>query len=148
MRAVHPLREMTQEEEQVLQQTAKATSERVDVVKRARAILAVGAGQSYTQAAREAGFKSGESVSQLVERFTQHGLAALLIAPGRGRKAHELRNEIVEELIADRVSESCAEQDAPLTPNRMMRRFGWAVQVGKTSLPLSIFLCLWQNESL
>ncbi len=28
--------------------------------------------------------------------------------------AHELRNEIVEELIADRVSESCAEQDAPL----------------------------------
>jgi len=27
---------------------------------------------------------------------------------------HELRNEIVEELIADRVSESCAEQDAPL----------------------------------
>jgi transposase len=100
MRAVHPLREMTQEEEQVLQQTAKATSERVDVVKRARAILAVGAGQSYTQAAREAGFKSGDSVSQLVERFNQHGLAALLIAPGRGRKetyTREQRERIVQE---------------------------------------------------
>jgi hypothetical protein len=40
--------------------------------------------------------------------------------PGRGepdhlwivRPAHELRNEIVEEFIADRVSERCAEQEA------------------------------------
>ncbi len=40
----------------------------------------------WTQAAREAGYKSGDSVSQLVERFNQHGLAALLIAPGQGRK--------------------------------------------------------------
>jgi len=91
---------MTQEEEQVLQRTAKATSERVDVVKRARAILAVGVGQSYTQAAREAGFKSGDSVSQLVERFNQHGLAALLIALGRGRKetyTREQRERIVQE---------------------------------------------------
>ena len=31
-----------------------------------------------------------------------------------GARPHELRNEIVEEFIADRVSESCAEQDAPL----------------------------------
>jgi hypothetical protein len=31
-----------------------------------------------------------------------------------GDYAHELRNEIVEELIADRVSERCAQQDALL----------------------------------
>ena len=86
MRAVHPLRTVTPEEEQTLERIVKATSERVDVVKRARAILAVQAGQSYTQAAREAGYKSGDSVSQLVERFNQQGLAALQIAPGRGRK--------------------------------------------------------------
>ncbi len=86
MRAVHPLRALTQEEEQALQRTTKASSERVDVVKRAQAILAVRAGQPYTQAAREAGYKSGDSVSQLVERFNQRGLVALLIAPGRGRK--------------------------------------------------------------
>ncbi len=58
----------------------------MDVVKRARAILAVQAGQPYTEAAREAGYKSGDSVSQLVERFNQRGLAALLIGAGRGRK--------------------------------------------------------------
>jgi transposase len=86
MKPVHPLREMTKEEEQTLERTAKATSERVDVVKRARALLAVRTGKAYTQAAQEAGYKSGDSVSQLVERFNQHGLTALQIAAGRGRK--------------------------------------------------------------
>src|SRR5258706_8864120 len=80
MRAAHPLRAVTADEEQALQRTAKATSERVDVVNRARALLAVQAGQSYTQAAQAAGYKSGDSVSQLVERFNQQGLAALHIA--------------------------------------------------------------------
>jgi len=87
MRAAHPLRAMTPDEEQAVQRTAKATSERVDVVKRARALLGVRAGQSYTRAALEAGYKSGDSVSQLVERFNQLGLTALHIAGGRGRKA-------------------------------------------------------------
>ena len=86
MRAAHPLRPLTQEEEQALQRIVKASSERVDVVKRAKAILAVRAGKPYSAAAQEAGYKSGDSVSQLVERFNQRGLAALLIGPGRGRK--------------------------------------------------------------
>ncbi len=86
MKAAHPLRAMTAGEEQAVQRAAKATSERVDVAGRARALLGVRAGQSYTQAAREAGYKSGDSVSQLVERFNQQGLAALHIAGGRGRK--------------------------------------------------------------
>ena len=100
MRAVHPLRLMTQEEEQALQRIVKATSERVDVVKRAKALLAVGAGKPYTEAAQKAGYKSGDSVSQLVERFNERGLAALLIAPGRGRKETytlEQRNRIMQE---------------------------------------------------
>jgi len=82
----HPLRELTLREEQALQRVGKATSERLDVVKRARALLAVGAEQSFTAAAKEAGYKSGDSISQLVARFNQYGLEALLIAPGRGRK--------------------------------------------------------------
>src|SRR5260221_12694351 len=82
----HPLRALTPQEEQELQRLAKATSERVDVVKRARALLSVRAGQSFTDAAREAGYTSGDSISQLVERFNEQGLEALLIEPGRGRK--------------------------------------------------------------
>ena len=79
----------------------KATSERMDVVKRAKALLAVQAGKPYTEAALKAGYKSGDSISQLVERFNQRGLAALLIAPGRGRKetyTPEQRERIVQEL--------------------------------------------------
>jgi transposase len=82
----HPLRTLTPQEEQELQRVAKATSERVDLVKRAKGLLAVQAGQSFINAAREAGYKSGDSISQLVERFNEQGLGALLIAPGRGRK--------------------------------------------------------------
>src|SRR5260370_7487205 len=100
MRATRPLRHLTQEEEQALRRIVKASSERVDVVKRAKAILAVQAGKPYTEAAQEAGYKSGDSVSQLVERFNRLGLAALLIAPGRGCKETytlEQRQRIMQE---------------------------------------------------
>lgn len=100
MRAVHPLRSLSQEEEQALERLVKASSERVDVVQRAKALLAVQASKPYTEAAKLAGYKSGDSVSHLVERFNQQGLAALLIAPGRGRKATytpEQRARIVQE---------------------------------------------------
>src|ERR1700686_5116400 len=46
-----PLRELTQQEEQVLQKLAKSTSERMDLIKRANALLAVKAGKSYSEAA-------------------------------------------------------------------------------------------------
>jgi hypothetical protein len=46
-----PLRELTHQEERALQKLAKATSERMDVVKRANTLLAVRAGKSYTEAA-------------------------------------------------------------------------------------------------
>jgi transposase len=113
MRAVHPLRTLSQEEEQALQRIVKASSERVDVVKRAQAILAVKAGKTYTQAARLAGYKSGDSVSQLVERFNQQGVAALLIAAGRGRKGTytaEQRQRILQEF--ERTPEREADQTA------------------------------------
>src|SRR5256714_3079762 len=81
-----PLRELTQQEERVLQKLAKSSSERMDVVKRANALLAVRAGISYTQAARVAGYKSNDTISRLVSRFNHYGLRALSIAAGRGRK--------------------------------------------------------------
>src|SRR5215471_20304626 len=84
----HPLRAFTLPEEQELHRIAKATSERLDVVKRAQALLAVHEGRAFTAAAREAGYKSGESVSQLVQRFNQRGLLALLIARGAWAQTH------------------------------------------------------------
>lgn len=49
---------------------------------RARVVLAVAAGQSYTAAARSVGRRSGDAVAQVVARFNREGLAA--IAPRHG----------------------------------------------------------------
>ena len=81
-----PLRALSEQEERELKRILKATSERLDVIHRAKALLGVASGESFTQAAHQAGLKSGDGVGKLVKRFNEHGLAALLIAAGRGRK--------------------------------------------------------------
>src|SRR6266568_6786326 len=81
-----PLRALSEQEERELKRLAKATSERLDVVHRAKALVAVARGKPFTEAAHEAGLKSGDGVGKLVKRFNAHGLAALSIAAGAGRK--------------------------------------------------------------
>ena len=127
MRQAHPLRAMSTEEERALQRAAKATSERVDVVRRAQALLSVRAGASYTHAAFEAGYKSGDSASQLVERFNQQGLAAVHIAAGRGRKARYTlaqRERIVAELqrAPDRTADATATWSLKLLERALRQR--------------------------
>ncbi|MGH2480784.1 MAG: helix-turn-helix domain-containing protein [Ktedonobacteraceae bacterium] len=80
------LRSLTEAEQKSLQTIVKATSERADVVKRAQALLAVSVGCTFTEAGKQAGI-SRQAATQLVERFNQRGLAVLLLAAGRGRKA-------------------------------------------------------------
>jgi transposase len=80
-----PLRSLAETELTALRRITHASSERVDRVRRARALLAVAAGASFAAAAREAGLHSGTTVANLVARFNRHGLAALTIASGRGR---------------------------------------------------------------
>lgn len=79
------LRPLTPAEQATLERLSKATSERVDHVRRARALLAVAQGQSYPQAAQYAGVRSPSTVFYLVHRFNERGLAALEIGAGRGR---------------------------------------------------------------
>ena len=68
---------MTAAERSALEQIARAGSERVDRVARAKALLAVADGQRFTTAARAAGRRSGDAVAHLVSRFNTEGLAAL-----------------------------------------------------------------------
>jgi transposase len=81
-----PLRELSEAERAHLAVLVRATSERADVRQRAIALWAVAEGQSYEAAAHRAGYAEGYTVSRLVQRVNQRGLAALEIAPGRGRK--------------------------------------------------------------
>jgi transposase len=80
------LRAVPPDEQAALERLAQASSERVDRVRRATALLAVAAGQPFARAAHRAGFRSGTAVAELVARFNRQGLAALSIAKGRGRK--------------------------------------------------------------
>ena len=94
------LRSFSKPEEQELQRVVKATSERVDSMRRAKALLAVAAGKSRTAAGQEAGL-SREGVTQVVKGFNQRGLDILSIATGRGRKptyTSKQRARIVREL--------------------------------------------------
>jgi transposase len=80
------LRPLTIGEQREMERIVKASSERVDRVKRATAVLAVAGGQSFSGAARAAGYRSPQAVTYLVRRFNRVGVAALGITAGRGRR--------------------------------------------------------------
>jgi transposase len=79
-----PMRPPTEEELVVLTQISRAQSEPASHVARAKALLAVASGKSYTEAARAAGRKSNDAVSGLVSRFNREGLAAIEPRHGGG----------------------------------------------------------------
>ena len=81
-----PLRTLTKEERYWLERICRSRSEPAGHVARAKEILAVADGNSYVQAAQIAGRKSGDAVSQLVERFNQEGIASLQPGHGGGPK--------------------------------------------------------------
>ncbi len=130
------LRPLSQAEQQALQRVAKASSERVDTVRRAKALLVVAAGESFTQAGKLAGL-SREGVSQLVKRFNQRGLAVLVITPGRGRKPTygvQERTRVVQEARRqpDRMSDQTATWSLKLL-QRALRRAGLPA-IGSTTI--------------
>jgi transposase len=121
--ALNPLRDLTEAEREHLGAVVRASSERADVRQRAIAVLAVAQGQSYTAAARQAGFASGEAVSRLVQRVNQRGLAALEIASGRGRKpiySAAERQQILDTL--QQVPERTTDQSATWSLTLLQRR--------------------------
>ncbi len=126
----HPLRPLSRQEERELCRIVKASSERIDVARRARALLAVAAGQSFPQAAGVAGFKEARSVGKLVKRFNAHGLTALSIAAGRGGKptyTSEQKARILQEVQR----EPDRKEDQTATWSLMMLRGA----LRKTALP-------------
>ncbi|MDQ6738993.1 MAG: helix-turn-helix domain-containing protein [Actinomycetota bacterium] len=81
-RQKEPLRPLTAAEQVQLEHIGRSLSAPATQVAHAKALLAVAAGQRFTDAARAAGRRSGDAVSQVVARFNREGLAAL--QPGHG----------------------------------------------------------------
>src|SRR3954452_10747655 len=82
-----PLRALTDEERVSLEQMGRAASAPAAIVMRARAVLAVADGDSYTEAARRVGRRSGDAVGELVARFNREGLAGSEPRHGGGPRA-------------------------------------------------------------
>ena len=81
-----PLRALNQRERDELARLPRSQREPAVHVARARALLAVAAGQSFTAAAHAAGRRSGDGVAKLVARFNVLGLSAVAGRPLPGRE--------------------------------------------------------------
>jgi transposase len=82
----NPLRALTTEENEWLEQISRSKNEPAVHVIRAKAILAVAGGADYQEAAVLAWQKSADSVSRVVARFNEGGLLALKPQHGGGPK--------------------------------------------------------------
>lgn len=107
MRQKDPLRPLSNSERRALEQLARSHSAPALSVDRARALLAVSDGATYTEAAQLVGRSVGDSIAVWVARFNQVGLAAVEREPG-GRPptqyGPEERDRILQEFrrIPDR----------------------------------------------
>jgi transposase len=118
-----PLRPISDAERQTLTTISKATSARLDRVRRARALLTVAQSGNCAEAARQAGFRSVTTVTNLVQRFNQRGLDALTIAAGRGRRPTDdacARAQIVQ--VAQTLPDRRADQTATWSLSTLRRR--------------------------
>jgi transposase len=77
-----PLRPLTGDERQQLTRLSRSLSAPAAQVERARALLAIAEGASYTAAAHQVGRRHTETISAWVSRFNRDGLAA--VRPGHG----------------------------------------------------------------
>lgn len=95
----HPLRDLTAEEQQYLEKVSRSQSESVSRVVRAKILLLVAEGNSYTEAAHGVGRRCGDAVGKLVARFNAEGIAALDMRHGGGPSivyGREERSKILE----------------------------------------------------
>jgi transposase len=85
-RQTDPLRALDDAERTALSRLSRSRSAPAAQVARARALLAVAAGQSYTTAAALVGRRTGDTVARWVAGFNRDGLAALVPRHGGGHR--------------------------------------------------------------
>jgi transposase len=95
-----PLRPLTNSERRSLEQLARSHSAPASSVARARALLWVSDGSSYTEAAALVGRALGDSVATWVARFNQVGLAAVERQAG-GRPPTQYGPEERDRILAE-----------------------------------------------
>jgi len=100
VRQKDPLRPLSSSERRALEQLARSHSAPALSVARARALLAVSQGASYSEAAQLVGRAVGDSIAQWVTLFNQVGLGAVERQPG-GRPPTEYGPQQRERILAE-----------------------------------------------
>src|SRR5262245_46425199 len=79
-----PLRPLTPDEQEWLERISRSQSDPASHVARAKILLAVAGGATFTAAALAAGHRSNDAAAQLVTRFNREGVAAIVPRHGGG----------------------------------------------------------------
>jgi transposase len=136
-----PLRPLTAAEDAALERLSRAQSEPAARVARAKALRAVAAGQSFTDAARAAGRKSGDAVAHLVTRFNREGLATLTPGHGGGQpKRYTLREQ--ERIL--REARRVPDRDADQTGTWSLTTLQRVLRQAPDGLPTVSTATIWQ----
>lgn len=104
------LRFLKKQERIELERISRSHTESFEHVARAKALLAVSKGHTYREAALLSGRKSDQAVSQLVLRFNERGLEALISLHGGGAKTiygPQEKQKILELVSQKPKEESC-----------------------------------------
>ncbi len=137
-----PLRALTQPERELLLQESRSRSEPASHVQRAKALLAVAQGQTFTQAAKAAGYRVGDSVAKLVQRFNAEGVAALQPRHAGGAPLRYGVQQIRRILQEVERTPSCEEEGAAVWSLFLLRRQLRGAQDG---LPKVSTFTLWNT---
>jgi transposase len=135
-----PLRLLTPDERAQLERLSRSRTEPAAQVARARALLAVAAGQCYTEAARTAGRRSGDAVAQLVARFNRDGLAA--VKPGHGGGQPKRYTQAEQERILREVRRA-PDRDADRTGTWSLATLQRALRRAQDGLPAVSTYTIW-----
>src|SRR4051812_42409803 len=111
-----PLRPLTADERQQLTRLSRSLSAPAAQVERARALLAIADGASYTAAAHQVGRRHTETISAWVSRFNRDGLAA--VRPGHGGGARiRYGADAQQRILAEWARTPQRDQDGTATPD-------------------------------
>jgi len=109
-----PLRPLTPDERIALTRLSRSLSAPAAQVERARAVLAIADGASYTAAADQVGRRHTETISAWVSRFNRDGLAAVRPGHGGGARIH-YGTDAQQRILAEWARTPQREQDGTAT---------------------------------
>lgn len=109
-----PLRPLSPEEGAELMRVSHSRASPAGHVARAKALLAVSSGATFTAASYEAGRRSGDRVADLVARFNRGGLEAVAPRHGGGRR-REYGQAKHERILREALRDPAREADGTAT---------------------------------